>query len=590
MAKHLILLLLVALLSTGAGIAYAREGQVVVNSADWVDVYSSVMYANLEGMPYYFVVDEPHARALPLYMNKEIEVHLVESDTIPYLPNYRSTLTDSGYKVVNETRSPGGRKLNLELARKLDTKKFIVVDDEYGYNAISVASYAARSKSWVLFANRNNIDEVYAFLSERNVESILIYGHVDRAVNEKLGEFNPEKIDNGNRFDDNIAIITKYLGIVQSKDLILTNGDFIEATIMSGESPVIFIGVDTVPPQVIEFLKSTQIRLGMVVGNDLISSAKVLKDSTGINVIIKFGQGRKNTGGTTLVEDLDKFYLPKYELTLDIAQAQYNEGSKQLELIYYNGAKIGEFFKTSVAIFADGKRVTTIGDETVQYIYAGSESGVAYSVDLTDYARTGNLSAQVSTEFGEAPGSLNLLLKKELPVSVISVQDSSEIKVSDLVYDTGTQRIKLLLENMGKVQVYANPDVKLLINGKEETLRLGNAIPLAAGEKSEPSLRVELSQADLADNPQAKVHVAYGERPRLLIKSLDNVYPLKLSGDKTVPIIVAVASVIVLLGIVIRQRSKTKVKTKPCANCNEAVPDGAKFCPKCGKEVAQEQK
>ncbi|VVB94994.1 Uncharacterised protein [uncultured archaeon] len=590
MAKYFILLLLIALLTTGAGTAYAREGQVVVNSADWVDVYSSIMYANLEGMPYYFVVDEPHARALPLYMNKEIEVHLVESDTVPYLPNYKNTLTDSGYKVVNETRSPGGRKLNLELARKLDIRKFIVLDDEYGYNAISVASYAARSKSWVLFANRNNIDDVYGFLSERNVESILIYGHVDRAVNERLGEFNPEKIDNGNRFDDNIAIIKKYLGIVQSKDLILTNGDFIEATIMSGESPVMFIGVDTVPPNVIEFLKGTQIQLGMVIGNDLIGSAKVLKDSTGINVIIKFGQGRKNTGGTTLVEDLDKFYLPKYELTLDISQVQYNEGSKQLEMIYQNDAKIGEFFKTSVAIFADGKRITTIGDETVQYIYAGSESGVAYSVDLTDYARAGNISAQVSTEFGEAPGSLNLLLKKELPVSVVSVQDNSVIKISDLAYDTGTQRIRLLLENTGKVQVYASPDVKLLINGKEETLRLGNAIPLAAGENSEPSLRVELTQADLADNPQAKVHVAYGERPRLLIKSLDGEYPLKLSGDKTVPIVVAVASVIVLLGIVIRQRSKSRVKTTPCVNCSEAVPDGAKFCPRCGKEVVQEQK
>ncbi|HEY9204396.1 MAG TPA: zinc ribbon domain-containing protein [Candidatus Methanoperedens sp.] len=577
--------LLAVLLIFITGIAHADEGQVVVNSADWVDVYSSIMYANLKGMPYYFVVDEAHARVLPQYMNKDLDVHLVESDTVPYLPNYKNTLSDNGYRVVNETRSPGGRKLNLELGGRLDLKKFIVVDDEYGYNAISVASYAAKSRSWVLFANRDNIDDVYAFLGSRNVESVLLYGHLDRSVSDRLASFRPERIDTGNRFDDNLAVISKYLGIAPSKDIVLTNGDFIEASIMSGETPVMFIGVDTVPSQVIEYLKGTEIKLGTVIGNDIIGSAKMLKDSTGINVIIKFGQGRKNTGGTTLVEELDKFYLPKYELALDAVQAQYNEATKQLELVYRNDAKIGEFYRTSVAAFADGKRITTVGDEAIQYIYAGSESGIAYSIDLTDYARTGNITAQVSTEFGEAPGSLNLLLKKELGVSIISVQDNSEIKVSNLVYDSGAQRLKLMLENTGKVQVYASPDVKLQINGKEETLRLGTAIPLAAGEKSEPSLRVELMKADLADNPQAKVHVAYGERPKLLIKSLDETLQLKLSGDQTVPIIVAVASAIVLLGIVIRQRSKTKAKTAPCANCGETVPGDAKFCPKCGKEI-----
>lgn len=486
---------------------------------------------------------------------------------------------------MNETRSSGGRKLNLELARKLDINKFIVMDDEYGYNAISVASYAVKSRSWVLFADRNNIADVVGFLSGRKVESVLIYGHVDRVVNERLSGFNPEKIDKGNRFDDNLAIVAKYMDITPAKDIILTNGKFIEATIMSGDSTVMFIGVDTVPPHVIDYLKNnTQIKLCMVIGNELTNSAKMLKDATGIQVIIKFGQGRKITGGTSLVEELDKFYLPKYGLTLDVAQAQYNEATKQLEIIYRNDAKLGEFFRSSIGVFAGGKRITTVGDEAIQYIEAESESGIAYSVDLTDYARNSNLTAQVSTEFGEAPGSLNLLLKKELGVSMISMQDNSEIKVSNLMYDTGAQRVKLLLENTGKVQSYVSPAVNLLIDGKEETLRLGIAIPIAAGEKSEASLRAELTQAVLADNPEVRVHVSYGERPKLLIKSLDETLPLKVVEDQTAPIIITLAAAIVLLGIVIRYRS-TKARTVLCANCGETMPTGVRFCPKCGKGV-----
>ncbi|MCX9010613.1 MAG: zinc ribbon domain-containing protein [Candidatus Methanoperedens sp.] len=571
---------LLILLSPGT----ANAQQTVVNSADWVDVYSSVMYSNLEKTPYYFTISETHARELPQYINKGLDIRLVESDTVPYLAGYKGTLESSGYRVTEVIKSAGGRKLNLELAKRLDVNKFIVMDDEYGYNAISVAPYAVRSGSWVLFADRDNIDEVYGFLSGRKVENVLIYGRVDRSVSERLGGFNPEKINNGNRFDDNIAIIKKYMELSPSKDIILTNGDFIEATLMSGEYPVMFTGVDTVPPRAVEYLKGSEIKYATLLGNDLTGAAKELKDETGIRVMIKFGQGRKTTGGTALVEELDKFYLPRYELTLDIIKAQYNEATKQLEIIYRNDAKMGEFLKSSAGIFADGQRVLTVGDEAVRYIDAESESGIAYNADLTDYARRSNITVQVSAEFGEAEGSLNLLLKKELGVSIISVQDSSEIKVSDLRYDTGTQRIKLTVENTGKVPVYASPSVTLLIGGKEEVVRLGNALPAAAGERSEASGRVELTSADLADNPQAKVHVAYGERPNLLIKSLDNTMPLKKSGDRTA-IMIALASAVVLSGAVIWHRSRNNSKDIPCANCGEGLPGDAKFCPRCGKEA-----
>lgn len=580
MIKHVTFGLLLILLSFGT----ANAQQVVVNSADWVDVYSSVMYANLEKTPYYFTINEAHARDLPQYMNRGLDIRLVESDTVPYLAGYKGTLESSGYRVSEVIKSAGGRKLNLELAKRLDVTRFIVMDDEYGYNAISVAPYAVRSRSWVLFADRGNIDEVYGFLSGRKVESVLIYGRVDRAVSERLGGFNPERINNGNRFDDNIAIIKKYMELSPSKDIILANGDFIEATLMSGEYPVMFTGVDTVPPHSVEYLKGTEIKYATLLGNDLTGAARMLKDETGIRVMIKFGQGRKTTGGTALVEELDKFYLPGYELALDIVNVQYNEATKQLEIIYRNDAKTGEFLRSSAGIFADGQRVLTAGDEAARYIEAGGESGIAYNADLTDYARKSNLTVQVSTEFGEAPGSLNLLLKKELGVGIIAVQDSSEIKVTDLRYDTGTQRIKLTVENTGKVPAYASPSVTLLIGGKEETVRLGNAIPAAAGERKEAAGRVDLTSADLADNPQARVHVAYGERPSLLVKSLDETLPLKSTGDKTA-LIIALASAIALSGIVVWHRSRNNAEGMPCAGCGSAMPQDAKFCPKCGKEA-----
>lgn len=570
-----------------AGVAGAQsDGQVVINSGDWVDVYSAIMYANFNGMPYNFAISEPHARAMTQYLDKSWDIHVIESDRVPYLVNYKGTLESNGYSVVEEIRSSGGKALNLQLAGELDINNFIVVNDQYGYNAISVASYAIKSKSWILFADRVNIDDVYDFLKDRDAKNVLIYGYMDRVVKDRLSEFNPEIIDEGNRFDDNIAIVRKYMEITPSEQAILTNGDFIEATIMSGQNPVIFIGAQTVPDQVINYVKISGIKGSILIGNDLTDSGRMLKESAGITIFIKFGQGRQVSGDFSLVEELDKFYLPRYELILDITSVQYNAATKKLEVVYRNDAKIGEFYKSSIGIHSGGERIVTVGDDVAQYIEAESDAGQAYDVDLTEYVRNGGITVQVTSEFGEAPKTLNMVFSKPIEVSMVSVEDISQMEISGLKYNTNTKRIELTVINTGTVEGYVTPSVTVLIEGDEETLRLGNALPVGVGEKISPSLRVELTDADLADNPEAQVNVAYGERPNLLIKSLDTTQTLEVSrGLPLEIIIVAAISLIIISMVVVQRKRKTTTELVKCPQCGKSLNADAKFCPGCGTEV-----
>lgn len=591
MRKLILIILLLLILNTGYANAQ-QAGQVVINSADWGDVYSAVMYSNFNNIPYYFAISEPHARVIPQYLDRNQGVRLFESESVPYLVNYKNILEQGGLTVVDETKSTNGRELNLKLASELDINSFIIVDDQYGYNAISAAPYAAQSGSWVLFANRNNIDEVNDFLNSRNVEKILIYGHVDRAVKDELNVFDPEIIDEGNRFDDNLAIVSKFIELSPTDSIILSNGEFIEGAIMSGDSPVVFIGANTVPAQVIEFVKSNEIKGSTLIGNELVGSGQVLKDATGISVIVKFGQGRQVTGEMSLIEDLDKFYLPRYELSLDAVIAQYNEATKQFEIIYRNDADIGEFFKSSIGIMAGDERVGTVGDDTARYIEPNSDSGRAYDIDLTAYARSSELSAVVTSEFGEAPGSLNLLLTKILDITLISVEDDSKISVSGLNYDKGTQRLELTVENTGSVPCYASPFITLLIEGEEEILRLGNSIPIEAGEKQTVSTRVELTIADLADNPDVPIHVDYGGRSEILLKNLDEILPLNVTGGIPTGLLLAgFALLLIIAAAVVWSKRKnsamagTGEKLVICSNCGESIPDDAQFCPKCGYVV-----
>lgn len=587
--KKVLTILLLYIMFTSVACAQPA-GQVVINSADWVDVYSSIMYSNFIGIPYNFAISETHAMDMPVYMDKQPDVLLIESQKIPYITNYKQNLESNGFTIIEEIKSTDGSELNVKLAKELDINNFIIVSDQYGYHALSAAPYAIKSRSWVLFADKENIDSIYEFLTSRNVEKILIFGRVDRIVKDTLSEFDPEKIDEGNRFDNNLAMVRKYMEISPSDQAILTNGDFIEATLMSGDSPVIFIGGNNVPPQVIDYVRSSNIQGSIIIGSDLVNAAKILKDNTGISVFLKFGQGRKITGEMSGIEELDKFYLPRYELTLDVVSAQYNEATKQLEVIYRNDAMIGEFFKSSVGIFADGERIGTIGDDEPAYIESESNSGRVYDIDLSEYARKGSLTAKIFSEFGEATGSLNLMLTKDMDIGTVSINDNSKTEISKIEYNTRTQRIELTVMNTGDVDAYVSSSAILRIDGDEETIHIGNSVSIKAGEKQTISTRIELTEADLADNTQIKIHVTYGERSDILVNNIDYTLPLKVTGGISSILLIGGAVLLILLAAIVVPRRKTgNVKTAvtsvKCPKCNETIGADVKFCPNCGAGV-----
>ena len=88
-------------------------------------------------------------------------------------------MNSQGYRNVEEFVS---NNINIDLAKELNKEfeinKFVIVDDTYGYNAISAVSYAMVDKYYVLFANKENILDIQKFLSEVNPEKIIIFGEV----------------------------------------------------------------------------------------------------------------------------------------------------------------------------------------------------------------------------------------------------------------------------------------------------------------------------------------------------------------------------------------------------------------------------
>jgi len=103
--------------------AYAQEEeQIVVNSADWIDVYSAAIYANLNGLECKFVNSEVQTAIIPAVLDKTKRIHLIESERVPFIVGYEDFLEKEDFDVYTTFSEGGGDLLTSSLQMKLIQK------------------------------------------------------------------------------------------------------------------------------------------------------------------------------------------------------------------------------------------------------------------------------------------------------------------------------------------------------------------------------------------------------------------------------------------------------------------------------------
>ncbi len=580
---------------------YAQElpSTYVSNSADWQDVYSTLQYSGIMGSSGYFLVSTRHSTLLVNQLNKNNNIVIVSSSQKPYVIGYKSVLESRGFSNAEEIRA---NNVNLELGRRLpgEVRDFIIIDDSYGYNSISVAPYAAISKSYVLFANRRTINQIYDFLKSRTLNSVLIYGQVDREVKDRLSEFNPETINEGDRFLNNQKIVDKYQAIHKKqtgepkKQAILTNGEFIEQEIMSGVEPVVFIGRANVPDQVKDYIKGSDIEIGILIGNELIGSATFMRRELGISVFVKFAQSsRQPTTAISPVEDLDRFYLPRYSLDLDIFELTYNRISNRIEVTYQNKVDLSAYLKGTITVRYDGG-TQILGDEEPLFIDKSQFKTLSYDKksDGTPLDKMqGNITAEIFTIYGESKKALEYTLRKTVEVKTVDITDNSKIEFGKVLYDKRSGKFLIEIKNTGSTDVFVDVEIiDLLINDELITVGGGQVIFIKKGESVFIEVIIAMTEQDLTNNPKIKIRAYYGERERTLVNVIEGEFSYGYTGlgyitgqifkdlGKGVVLYLPLVIIILLLILIIGMKKK-------CPHCGEINNLRAKRCKKCDTEI-----
>jgi len=532
----------------------AEAATVVIDSQDWIDVYSGMLYARLTNNPSLFLTSKKYVTILPNVLAPGEKVIVIESENRPYAANLAGTLRRMGYDPETTIFSRGGSALNLELAKRLNLDKFIIVDPTYGFNAVSVAPYAIATNSYVLFAEDKNIDQVFTYLSSLpKVEKLLIYGSVADSVLNKLSGFSPEIINTGHRYKDNIKILEKYFQVMPSAlQAVLTSGEFLEREIMGGE-PVILVGRERVLPSTVDFVKNSNLKTTVLIGNELTGSAKLLKDQTGIPVFVKVGQGVPlGEAQYQPIKALDMFFLPTLNIQVELGYARYNLVEKKLEIVYRNrGARA--FLSGTIGIIVDGKTVATVGDKEPQKLERNETLGFRYDVDLSEYVgQNRKLTADILTMYGESPEIMDRAIAAQVDIQLGSADDNCELRLGNVVFDERTQRIAVRLENPSKSECYASINiVDIIIDDKPQLVNYPGQAYIPPRTTETFRIKQRMTPVDIEDNPMVHVRILYGERDGLLFKVIDETVPLGRSSGYEAIIITGIIAVLLILTAII---------------------------------------
>ena len=529
--------------------------QVIINSQDWKDIYTGILYAQLTGKDVHFVAEKTQGLQL---INEVIdknnkEILLIESEN-PVAIGYQSHLENAGF-TVEKYLSRDPYQTNLEFAQKAkeekDIRSFIILDAELGYNAVSVAPYAALNNYYVLFANAENSGQISDFVTEEGEFSL--YGHLDRRVKEELQPLSTQIIDQGDDYQDNLEIVFRFLEQQPTKQIIFTSGEVLEKSFFNKEFPVLLIGTDNIPEPTLDFLQDSSVTTAVVVGYDLLSNAKKIKDATGIKVLLKYGQGRNSE-----LYALDVFPLPKYEANIDISSIQYNTLSKKLEVIYKNTGNVHTQVQAlSHRIMSDGNIVAEVGDEKPFLLNPDDALTIQYDADLLSYLDT-EITVESTVVYGQSAASLTkLFIKKGILVETVTVEDSSKISLEKTEYNKRAKRFEIAIRNQGQKYVYADLEI-VDVSIDDEKITFGSAAQaVPPGKTTIFIVEAALEEADFENNKLITVRARYGEREGILLKTLVREFELKFTESRYKPLLLL--AVVIILAVMLKYRKKRKI-------------------------------
>lgn len=527
------------------------SGLTVVNSNDWKDVYSGMMYSHYEedGQPY-FVSTTSGTSIFEILPNNPVT--LIESDRVPYSPNFGARLSTNSFEVEDRI---GVRNGNLELQPK-NVDNFIVVSEDYPSSAIISAPLARQTDSWVLIANQENVDEISSRLENTEEETLMI-GNFPDSIREELEPFADEQITSSNRANLSIKVAERFkrenAGVLNN--VRLSSGLFLEKSMFKQNMPVLLTGTNYLPEQTSRFIEENNVNNAYIIGNQLTSVGEEIKDEIDdVSVFVKYGQGKGDK-----MYALSMFSLPNSNPDLELSYSIYDPSSEKVYLGFENTGNSKLYKLTSFSITDNGNQIAASGDDSPIFIGSEQRKTLNYNID-PETELNGDEQIRLTTSYGPNTQAMTGYLtnedKFEPPyigdLSINRIQTDTNVTIENIFYENSESRFRVILRNQGDSRAFVDTDLTgIMIDGRNTSIN-GDRVSIEPGKQREIYLTAELSNQLSSSQETAIVSLNYGPEETSMVNGYRKKVEIKQSSGmfSTSPSPKAIAGAGILIAII----------------------------------------
>jgi len=498
------------------------SSEVVVNSQDWTDVQAGMQYADYIGEQVYFARTSDGSAVLndlPAGSN----VTVLQSTSDAYLENLDSQIQTRDYN-YRET-------ISFESENELvpdEVDNFVVITERRPSDVVVAGPLAQVLDAWILVADGDNPNQLDSRLSD--ADQVVKVGQFRDSLDNVVSDYQTEEISASNRFNLSTKVADRIDEEINMSSVKVADGSYLEASMFSDETPVLLTAANALSQETESYLMDKESVNGAVmvgaelgtVGEELDTAAE--ENDRDLSVFVKYGQA--TVGGSREVGALPLFPLPTPSMDLRISAAQYAPDQNRFLVTVRNPSQLDGYLLNSVVIRgSEDETVATTGDDEPRFISGDTSQVFSYNVNMTEETASSSI-AEFTTSYGTEEGSLDTFVSSQrdgvfgpprnLPVSIIELQDNSDLNVTQVVYDQQSQGFNITVNNQN-TQAYARLNVQnVSVDGISNSFA-SDVTRFEPNETREIFIPAGLSEQDLIDMSSVEVNARYGEREGFLV-------------------------------------------------------------------------
>lgn len=547
--------------------AFAR---IIANSNNWRDVYILMIYSYYSNESFNFINSLGEAEILSKTLRKNDSILIFESRTNSIVKGYADFLKLKGFENVREDIFLDYTSLQIDLYKVLQKKilGFIVVKDDFGIDAISIAPYAINNNYWVFFYNDETKEDIIKTIKSNENKKVIFYGEFLDRPWKKIE--NPVMIiDEKSRVKNNMKILEMLQPFLNNNSwLIISNGEYIDEIFLIQKMPISFT-LQTVE-DITNWAIKNNIKIVEIIGPENVDYGQKIRDLSNRTVGVVVKTGRTFTGDPELrgkqfviraistdypidrivIEDI--YFIPELKQLIIVVK---NIGNTDL---YYYISGIGAFYGDREIFPQFSPELHAIGKNT--------RFSLPIHVDLNETPDRVELLLTFGSEFPLK----NTLENKIFDVEELSLEDKFNISILEAYYDIFEERIEIVLLNNDDKEVYAALEIfDIEILGLNRTL-LSNIIKIPPKGKSTLAFKIMLDPEEIEKNKNINIRLFSGRDSSLLIMSSKHTVALQpkkvlitslitmLTSNMLFVILVLILIIIFLLLFIFLKRRKKK--------------------------------